>query len=89
MYRKIKNFDRYALVKEPEASKIFLPSSIIKPLALFEYLVVNNQFAAFRNVFIALRIYLMPVIIASSERSFLKPNQIKKHTYGQQYRKRD
>ena len=39
---------------------------------LFEYLLVNNQFTAFFNVFIALRISLtMPVTAASDEKIFL------------------
>ena len=37
-------------------------SRVAKPQGLFEYLVVNNRFTAFLNVFVALRIYLtMPV----------------------------
>ena len=76
--KKTKDIDGYLLAEELEALKIFLPSSIIKPHALFEYLVVNNRFTAFPNVFIALRIYLtMPVTVASGERSFSKLKLIK------------
>lgn len=75
---KTKDVDGYLLAEELEALKTFLPSSIIKPHALFEYLVVNNRFTAFPNVFIALRIYLtMPVTVASGERSFSKLKLIK------------
>ncbi|XP_032895465.1 uncharacterized protein LOC116985118 [Amblyraja radiata] len=75
---KTKDVDGYLLAEELEALKTFLPSSIIKPRALFEYLVVNNRFTAFPNVFIALRIYLtMPVTVASGEISFSKLKLIK------------
>jgi len=50
----------------------FLSSSIFMRHTLFEYLLVNNQFTAFFNVFIALRISLtMPVTAASDEKIFL------------------
>jgi len=51
----------------------FLPSSIFIPHTLFEYLLVDNRFTEFFNVFIGLRIYLtMPVTVASGEKIFLK-----------------
>lgn len=73
-----KDVDGYLLAEELEALKTFLPTSVAKPQALFEYLVVNNRFTAFPNVFVALRIYLtMPVTVASGERSFSKLKLIK------------
>ena len=68
-----KDIDGYVLDEELEALKTLLPTNVAKPEVLFEYLVVNNSFIAFLNVFIALRIYLtMPETIASGERSFSK-----------------
>lgn len=59
------------LKKKNEALKSFLPSSIIKPHALFEFLIVNNRFKAYSNIFIALRIcFKIPVTDASGERIF-------------------
>ena len=59
------------LAEELEAMKTSLPTNVAKPQALFEYLLVNNRFTAFPNVFIALRIYLtMPVKVALDERIF-------------------
>ena len=65
------------LIKELEALKTFLQHRI-KPYALFEHLIENNRFTTFSNVFIAFRIYLMmPITVASGERSFSKPKIIK------------
>lgn len=47
---KTNDIDNNLLAKELEALKAFLPSSIIKPHALFIYLVVNNQSRSFPNV---------------------------------------
>ena len=65
------------MAEELEAQKTFHPSSIIKPHALFEYLVVDNRFAVFPDVFVALSIYLaLPVTVASGE-GLSKPLLIK------------
>ena len=66
------------MAEELEALKTLLPTSVTKPQSLFEYLLVNNRFTTFPNIFIALRIYLtMPVTVASGERSFSKLKLIK------------
>ena len=50
----------------------------LKGYALSEHLRENNRFTTFPNVFIALRIYIMmPITVASGERSFSKPKLIK------------
>ena len=74
---KNKDVDGYMLGGELEALKAFLQPRI-KPYALFEHLIENNRFTTFPNVFIALRIYLMmPITVASGERSFSKLKLIK------------
>ena len=70
--------DGHLLAEELEALKTFLPTSVAKPQALFEYLVVNNRSTAFPDVFVAVRIYLtMPITVASGDRSFSKLKLIK------------
>ena len=77
-----KDEDGHLLAEELEALKTFLPTSVAKPQVLFEYLVINNRFTAFPNVFVALRIYLtMPVTVTSGERSFSKLKLIKTYLW--------
>ena len=58
------------LTDELEALLALLSSCMIKFQALFEYHSVSKRFAAFPNVFIAVKIYLtMPVAVASGEKS--------------------
>ena len=72
-----KAVDGNLLAEKLEALKIFLFSSI-KTYALFEYLIENNRFPAFSNVFVVLRIYLTILItVASGKRSFSKLKLIK------------
>ena len=62
----------------------------IKPYALFEYLIENNRFTTFSNVFIAFRIYLtMPTAVALRERSLSELKLIKMYLrYSMRYHKR-
>ena len=64
------------LAEELEALKTFLQPRI-KPYALFEHFIDNNKFTTFLNIFIALRIYMRPITVASGERSFSKLKLIK------------
>ena len=62
------------LAEELEALKTLLPTNVAKPQALFGYLVVNNRFTAFINVFVVFINVLLTtsVTVASGERSFSK-----------------
>ena len=82
MHSKKSYIDGYNLfVEELEGLKTFLPSRIIKPHALFEYLAVNNRFTAFPNVFVALKIFLtMPATSHQLKEVFQNKNCLK-HTY--------
>lgn len=63
--KKTKDVDGNWLAEEFEVLNTFLPSSFVKPHALFEFLVVNKRFTALSFFFIYLT---MSVTDASSER---------------------
>ena len=59
------------LADEIVALKSFLPDTVKQPLDILKYLSSKKSYTAFRNYFVALRIFLtIPITVVSGERSF-------------------